>query len=217
MNQIIAHSEHALVNVLPIVFMDATLSALVCAETLVQEAVKNHACTHVREHVETVAETVVSLHVLEIVAVLVLGHRFNHVKTALVHVHLPAKAVVVPLVQQVVNLLVKMVAKALVVHHVQEVVIRDAARAAIKDVRVHVIAVVLVLAIQVVRKLVKMDVKEHAKAIALDRVPARAKIHVKELVIVVAILHVWDPVKGCVCTVADGVVQAFSIIRIIIA
>lgn len=102
-------------------------------------------------------ETAVSLHVRETVAVLVLDHRFNHVKTVLVHVHLPAKAVAVQIVRQDVKVLVN--------HHVQEVVIQGARKVVIKDARVLATVAALDLAIQVVKKHVKMVVKGLAKVV----------------------------------------------------
>ena len=186
--------------------MDATLSALVCVETLVQEAVKNHACTHVREHVETVAETVVSLHVREIVAVLVLGHRFNHVKTALVHVHLPAKAVVVHLVLRV--------AKVHANHHVLVIVTLDVKMAANQDVKELVVPVARDLVILVVKKPVKTGVRGLAKAIVPDHVLDHVKTHVKALVTLVVILLAWGLVLVCVCIVADGDAQVIFITKL---
>lgn len=214
---IIVQQALALENVFGLVFMVAIRLVRGLVVRVAWAVVKNHACIIVRVHAEADVGMVVSHRVQEIAAVPVLVLRFNHVKTvpALVHPH--AKAVVVRLVQQVVNHLVKMVAKALVDLHVQVVVILGAARAAIMDVRELATVVALVLVIQVVKRPVKVVVKELVKGIVLVHVLDRAKIHVKELVTVVVILLAWELVKACVCTVAVGVVQAISIIRILLA
>ena len=210
MNQIIAHTAHALVNVFRIVFTDATLSALVCVEILVLVDAKSLVCTLVLECVVMVMETAVSLHVREIVAVLVLDHRFNHVKTALVHVHLPAKEVVAHLVQLVVNLLVKMDAKKLVDPLVRGLVIQDVKMAANQDVKEVVVLVAKGLVIQDARKPVIMDAKDRAKAIALARVLEHVLILAKVLVIWDVSQLVVEPAQDRAFIVVVGGAQTIS-------
>lgn len=133
-------------------------------------------------------ETAVSLHVREIVAVLVLDHRFNHVKTVLVHVHLPAKAVAVQHVRQDVKVLVN--------HHVQEVAIQGARKVVIKDARVLATMAALDLVIQVVKKHVKMVAKE------LARVVVRGLV--QEIVTLVVLPRAEAHVQGHVFMVVVG-------------